>query len=193
MRFAELKKYVLNLLERDLNPKLTYHGVHHTEDVLSVTRKYIDIFSIEEREALLLETGALLHDTGFLNTYKDHEEEGARIASQLLPGFGFDSSQISIVNGLIMATKVPQQPTNLLEQIICDADLDYLGREDVYAISETLFIELQHFTPLKERGDWDKVQISFLKSHSFHTDWAIENRKPGKEKYLAELCLRTDR
>lgn len=191
MRYAELEKYVLDLLERDLNPKLTYHGVHHTKDVLEVTINYIDIFSVDKNEAVLLKTGALLHDTGFLNTYKDHEEAGVRIAEQLLPGYGYNQDQIAVVSGLIMATKVPQQPGNLLQQIICDADLDYLGRDDVYDISETLFEELQHFIDLKEREAWDKIQISFLSSHNFHTDWALKNRKPGKDKYLAELRQRT--
>ena len=174
-------------LSQQLSPKLTYHGIHHVRDVLSVCRQYIKRLSLREPEAELLLTGALIHDIGFTETYQGHEEKGIEIAKQLLPNFGFTSIEIMLINGLIISTKVPQQPLNLIEQILCDADLDYLGRSDFDPISESLFQELQNMDMLHERKKWDEIQIKFLESHTYHTPFAKKHRQPKKEQRIKEI------
>ena len=134
-----------------------------------------------------MRAGALLHDIGFIDSDENHEVNGTRIAEKILPDYDFTKEQIDVVKGLIMATRVPQRPKNELERIICDADLDYLGREDFYTISKTLFEELKAISKINSEADWNRLQVLFLESHSYHTDFAIENRQPEKEKRLAEL------
>nr|MBS0038069.1 HD domain-containing protein [Saprospiraceae bacterium] len=189
MRFEALKKYFLRRLEKQLSPKLTYHGIHHTLDVLNVCEDYITRYKLSTGDAELLLVGAVLHDSGFLETYKAHEEKGVQLAESTMPYFEYTEKEIEVVSGLIMATKVPQQPTTLLEKIICDADLDYLGRSDFYEIGETLFIELQHFIGLTDRTEWNKIQIKFLTGHEYHTDWAREVRAPVKNNYIEEIKM----
>ena len=92
-----------------------------------------------------------------------------------------------MVKGLIWATKIPQSPKTKLEKIICDADLDYLGRRDFYQISDQLFKELKLRGLLGNKKEWNRIQISFLEGHSYHTKFALENRQPVKEKRIAEL------
>jgi uncharacterized protein len=104
-----------------------------------------------------------------------------------LPGFGFTKEQIDIICGMIMATKIPQQPKNLLEEIIADADLDYLGREDVYSIADTLFKELKIHANLTDENVWNQVQVNFLNSHSYHTNYSKRLRAPKKQQYLEKL------
>ncbi|HAK79998.1 MAG TPA: hydrolase [Runella sp.] len=186
-RFLKLRRFVLAELSQQLSPKLTYHGIHHVRDVLSVCRQYIKRLSLREPEAELLLTGALIHDIGFTETYQGHEEKGIEIAKQLLPNFGFTSIEIMLINGLIISTKVPQQPLNLIEQILCDADLDYLGRSDFDPISESLFQELQNMDMLHERKKWDEIQIKFLESHTYHTPFAKKHRQPKKEQRIKEI------
>ena len=187
MKFSALKKYFLDKLDQELSRQLTYHGVHHTLDVLEVCESYIERYGINQEEAELLRIGAVMHDIGFLETYNQHEEKGVEIATDALPYFGYSSSQVEVVKGLIRATKVPQQPQNFLEKIICDADLDYLGRDDFYPIAETLFEELNHFIGLDDRKKWNEIQINFLNTHTYHTDWAREFRAPAKAVFLKEL------
>jgi uncharacterized protein len=187
MNFSALKKYFLDRLEHKLSPELTYHGLHHTLDVMDACESYIKRYNIEEQDAELLRIGAILHDIGFLETYTQHEEKGVEIARGAMPYFGYNEDQIKIVEGLILATKVPQKPKTFLEQIICDADLDYLGRDDFYPIAETLFTELQHYIGLDDRNKWNEIQLSFLGTHSYHTDWAKEVRAHKKAKYIEEL------
>jgi hypothetical protein len=123
-----------------------------------------------------------------LTTYKGHEEASCVIAAEYLPDFGYTAQEIERVNKMIMATKLPQNASTHLEQIICDADLDYLGREDFFMISHRLKLEwnLQEFnvTTLKE---WYKLQVSFLGSHQFFTQSAKETRDAGKLKNLNQI------
>jgi len=86
-----------------------------------------------------------------------------------------------------MATRIPQTPNNYLEKIICDADLDYLGRNDFYKISNQLFKELKYNSIVSNKLEWNKIQIKFLEAHQFHTNFAKKNRQPQKEKRIDEI------
>jgi len=185
--YNKLKARVLGYLEDQLPEELFYHGTHHTLDVLKVCNDYIERNEIVAKEALLLRTGVLFHDFGFTRSFEDHEKNGAFLAQRILPDFGFDQSDIEVVKGLILATRIPQNPSNDLERIICDADLDYLGREDYYPISETLYKELKSLGKIETEKEWNQLQIRFLEAHKYHTDFAVENRQPEKEIRIAEL------
>lgn len=191
--YLAFRRFVIHELAHRLSPDLTYHGIHHTKDVLSVCNQYIKRLKIKGREAELLQTGALIHDMGFLYTYRDHEEEGVKMAQQLLPQYEFDQEEIATISGLIMATKVPQQPKTELEKILCDADLDYLGREDFEPISESLFQELQNVNLLHDRVAWDNIQVRFLEGHCYHTAYAQKYRQPPKTMRLEEIRRRIQR
>ncbi|MEZ4903437.1 MAG: HD domain-containing protein [Spirosomataceae bacterium] len=114
--FVALQRFVLNELAQRLSPQLTYHGTHHTKDVLTVCKQYARRLGIKGREAALLKTGALVHDIGFLHTYHNHEEQGVAMIQEMLPRFGFNRQEISLISGLIMATKVPQHQNTLGEK-----------------------------------------------------------------------------
>src|SRR5690606_41792165 len=92
--------------------------------------------------------------------------------------------QIKKICGMIMATKVPQQPQNHLEEIICDADLDYLGREDFFIIGDKLFAELSMYGILSTEEEWNSLQVRFLEAHNYFNKTAIKNRQKKKDKYL---------
>ena len=104
-----------------------------------------------------------------------------------LPKWGYSKSDIDTICGLVEATRLPQQPKNLLEKIICDADLDYLGTEHFYRIGETLFNEFKAQKIVTNRKEWNDLQIRFLTNHSYPTEYAKKYREPVKQKYLAEL------
>ncbi len=187
IEYEKLKERILKLLDEQLPADLTYHGTHHTLDVLDVCNAYIGRDGIGEKDGILLRTGVLFHDFGFTRSFEDHERNGAMLAEKVLPDFGFGPKEIKTVEGLIMATKIPQKPQTDLEKIICDADLDYLGRDDYYPISDTLYRELKSLGKIETEEQWNALQINFLEAHRYHTDFALKNRQPEKEKRLAEL------
>ena len=188
MEIEKAEKFILDLLDTQLSATLYYHGPHHTLDVLSAALILANEEGIEDNNDLkLLKTAALFHDSGFLKTYKDHEEEGCRIANVQLSLFGYSELEIKKICGMIMATKIPQTPKTRLEEILCDADLDYLGRDDFEPIAASLFEELKARQLIENEKTWNVVQVKFLESHRYHTKSATDKREAQKQKRLSEL------
>ena len=131
-------------MRNGLSKDLTYHTVQHTLDILKNAERIAHTEKIQSEEDLyLLKVACLYHDSGFLVSYKGHEEESCNLAKKELPVFDLKKKEVERICGLIMATKIPQTPGNKLEEIICDADLDYLGTADFFTISDSLFLELK--------------------------------------------------
>ena len=187
MNFHAAKAFILDKLERELSEDLSYHGIHHTLDVLYTIEELCYLEKVSPYEELLLKTAALFHDSGFTINNKEHEKLGCQIARRSLPRYGYTKKEIDTICGMIMATKIPQSPKNYLEQIICDADLDYLGRDDFYDIGSTLFDELKAYKVLDDVQSWNQIQVNFLEKHSFFTPTNRKRRSPKKQKYLREL------
>ncbi len=191
MEVAAAEKFVLDLLSSRLSETLYYHGIHHTLDVERAALVLAKEEGIEDEVSLkLLKTAALFHDCGFIGTYKDHEEEGCRIARNQLPLFSYSKEQIDVICGMIMATKSPQSPKNHLEMVICDADLDYLGRDDFDPIADTLFKELKVRQLVTDIDSWNQIQVKFLEAHQYHTKSAQQKRETIKKQHLNKLRQR---
>lgn len=187
--YYKLRKKVWEKLINELPEELHYHSIRHIINVLKNCEYYIRYYKIEPYDAKLLRLGVLLHDIGFTISDEEHELKGVKIAAGLMSEYGFSTKDISVVKGLIMATKIPQSPKNLMERIICDVDLDYLGRKDFYRISDLLYRELLERTAYFDRTEWNKIQIEFLENHGYHTEYAIQRRQKAKEKRIRELKL----
>lgn len=185
--YIKLRKKALDDLNTKLSNKLFYHSVNHTKDALKTCELYLRHMNIDPYQAKLLRIGILFHDIGFTETIVEHEAKSAEIATKMMSDLGFSKDDIQIVVGLILSTKVPQQPHTVLEQIICDVDLDYLGRDDFYPISNLLYKELKAYSIVTNLDVWNKIQIKFLENHKYHTEFAINKRQPEKEKRIAEL------
>jgi predicted metal-dependent HD superfamily phosphohydrolase len=123
-----------------------------------------------------------------LKTYIGHEFASTELTEEFLPGFGYSPSQIARINKMIMTTKLPQSATGKLEQILCDADLDYLGRDDFFMIAHRLKFEwvVQNFKPTTLQ-EWYLLQISFLTNHRYFTKSAIESREEKKQENLLQI------
>lgn len=184
MDYKGVKSYVLHKLEEELLPIYTYHGLHHTIDVLNVIKQLCIAEDISTYDATLLKTAALLHDVGFTVSPKEHEATGCLIAKSILPSYGYNDTEITLICGMIMATKIPQNPQTLLERIICDADLDYLGRDDFFTIGNTLFEELKTLGIIATDLEWNQMQVKFLENHHYHTDTTKALREDKKQKHL---------
>ena len=187
MDYKAAKLFILRKMESELTSKLTYHGVHHTLDVLKITSELCEEENISKRETKLLKTAALFHDCGFTETYTNHEEKGCEIAKKSLPQFGYNKDDVEIICGMIMATKIPQAPKSLLEKIICDADLDSLGRNDFYKIGNTLFEEFKEYKVILDKESWNRLQVGFIGGHNYFTETTLARRESKKQEYLQEL------
>lgn len=188
MDFDGAKDYILHRLKAELNPALYYHNIEHSLDVHQAVCRLNGLEGINGNEKLILETAALFHDAGMVIQYHNHEVSSVLIARKALPAFGYPDCAINKIERLIMVTKLPQKPTGLYEKILCDADLDYLGRDDYFINAFKLRVEWQvnniKSTTLKE---WFEIQTQFLSKHAYFTSSAIEMRNDQKQRNLKEI------
>jgi len=187
MNFKASETFILEKLKNELPPNLYYHSFNHVMDVLGAAKHYGQLEKITEYENILLQTAVLFHDSGFIIQSRNHEELGCEIVKANLPNFDYTDDEINQICGMIMATKIPQTPNNLLEQIICDADLDYLGRDDFWEIGYNLYKELEIYGILTDEKEWNKLQLRFLTSHQYFTASAKKNRQTKKDLHTKKI------
>jgi len=185
--FISAEKFILGHLETNLSPLLFYHNIGHTRNVMEAAMLIASYEKISNDDIALLRIAVALHDSGFLFTYSNHEEKGCDFAKEILPEYNFSKDQVEKICHLIMATKSPQNPKTLLERIICDADLDYLGRAGVEISANKLFEELKQCSIITTEEEWVKKQIDFLASHKYFTSFSLNNREQNKQAYIAKL------
>ena len=187
LRINDVEEFVLSKLEEGLPDNLYYHNVKHTIDVVTQVELIGRSEGVKDEEMLVLKTAALFHDMGHLINYDTHEEEGVKLAKKILPEYQYSNKQIETICRLIQVTKMPPQPKNLIEQIICDADLDYLGRTDFVPVSINLYKELHDRKKIDSILEWNQMQLKFIKSHQYFTKTAQKLREVNKKKQLENI------
>lgn len=186
--FEKIKLGVTGQL-KNLSPDLTYHTIEHTLDVLEQCERIAAAEGFTNpRELFLLRLAALYHDAGFLHQYVQHEEASCRIFLSDAARLDLSEEDKNDVLHLIMATQLPQQPNTLAERIICDADLDYLGRDDFPHISDRLRHEFLIYHIIASNEEWHVRQLNFLKTHRYHTASSRKLREPVKQRNL-QRCV----
>lgn len=180
--YAAAREYVRARLRDELPADLTYHNYRHTlEDVVPAVERLGRMAALDDHSRLMLTTAALFHDTGFLQTYRDHETASIAIARAELPRFGYDPDQIEQVASIIGATRMPQRPSGRLQELMCDADLDLLGRDDFWRLNQELLLETRCYSPTPPGDEeWFCAQIKFLAEHRFFSPEARKLRDDGK-------------
>ena len=187
MDLAGAKEFVLNKLKKELKSDLFYHCYNHTIDVYESCMKLAKLENIKDEEMIYLETASLCHDTGFLTCYKDHEEGSVAFVKSTLPSFDYTNEEIEIISKMIKSTKLPQKPTTLLEKILCDADLDYLGRDDFFMIANKLLCEWNSNGMPVTLKKWYHIQVDFLSNNDYFTQSAKMLRKKKKGENLLQI------
>ena len=187
MDFDGVKKYLFKRLAKELSNNLFYHGMHHTCDVVHVAEHLAKAENITGDDFTVVMTAALFHDSGFLIQYNDNEPIACELARKILPQYDYSQSQIDHICEMILATSIPQCPRDHLAEVLCDADLSYLGTDGYYSISETLKMELEKQGLDFENTKWIDFQLNFLTKHRFFTDTARELHEAQKQEYILEL------
>jgi adenylate cyclase len=187
IQFTDIQEIILDKLEKELPDYLYYHNVKHTVDVVTEVELIGWAEGCTDEEILVLKTAALFHDAGHTIAYDNHEYFGAQLAREMLPVYNYTHEQIERICSIIMATRLPPKPTSLLENIICDSDLDYLGRSDFIPVSNTLYEELKVLNKMGSLNDWNKMQVKFISGHQYFTETAISLREVNKQLQIERI------
>lgn len=188
LNFEQARRYAENRLEQELSPNLHYHGILHTRDeVVPAVELLAAMEGITGRSLILLCTAAWFHDLGYVESALHHELISARIAAQVLPTFGYTAEDVEVVRWAILATALPQAPKSRLEEVLTDADLDVLGREDFMQRNRDLRSELGLLGKEFTDEQWYAGQIKFLEGHTYFTKSAHSLRDAQKMLNLQEL------
>lgn len=187
MDFERVKEYMIQRLKRELAPNLYYHGVHHTIDVMRAAEEIAEAENVKGLDKIILMTAALFHDVGFLIRYKENEDISVGMCWNILPRFNYTQSEIMMIAHIIMSTTIPQNPVNKLDSIMCDADLDYLGRDDFFIIGCNLRREWKEYGNVLNVKEWYLQQIDFLSQHHYFTKTSTLRREEKKLRHLEYL------
>jgi HD superfamily phosphodiesterase len=186
---SAVRNYVTDLFTRQVNPEFVFHSLEHTEDVVEACSYMADHYRLNEEDHLVLLLAAWFHDTGYSKgEATGHEDESIRIATAFLTRNNLDEALIQRVASCIEATRMPQSPVNLVEKILCDADLFHLATDDFKARSQLLRQEQESILGMKiDKKEWRKNNISFLENHKYFTDYGQERLEAKKMENLMGL------
>jgi predicted metal-dependent HD superfamily phosphohydrolase len=191
---AAAQAYVTQQFDQHTEPVLVYHNKVHTLQVVHAAEQITAYYRLTEPELLVVMLAVWFHDMGYLlGNRQQHEQLGADAARAFALAQGLPESSAKTVASCILATRIPQNPQNLLEQIVCDADLFHLGSKDFNKRNKLLRAETELATGNKIAGsDWSKSSIQFLESHKYHTAYCQTLLKQQKEENLEKLRTRLE-
>lgn len=186
--FLQMRRDITNRLRSLLPEDLLYHDLNHTLNVEKAAIRFAKLEGVNEESMQLLQTAVLYHDSGFILRYDNNEQFAMQLAQSNLPRFGYTPEQIKKVIRIIASTRHGAKPKDLLEQIMCDADHDYLGRADYYNVSKKLRMEMENYGKFMTEKDWIEFQLEYLENtHRYYTETAKNIRVQGKKYRIAEL------
>ncbi|MEN8123760.1 MAG: Pycsar system effector family protein [Bacteroidota bacterium] len=180
--FKDVKGYVFDLFKKSLPQGVVYHNQNHTLQVVKAANEIALAENITDKDLEILLLAAWFHDIGFTNGLNKHEEKSKKIVAKYLSEKGFSKEKITKIQSVINASIMPQNPTNKLDEILCDADLFHLGTTDFDDQSNLLRLE-QELLNGKELTDieWLQENERFLSDHKYFTNYAFEKLNAQKK------------
>ncbi len=185
----DVKDEITHLFQNTEATTLPYHNLVHTTAVVYRASEIGRNYELDDKDFFIVVTAAWFHDAGYLNgSVQDHELRGVAIAENFLQTKGLDLAIIHQIKDCIMATSMPQKPNNLLEQIVCDADLYHFGTTDFKEINKLMKKEVEFRIGKKiSKEDWRKGAIDLLETHHYHTKYAINLLEKTKQDNLDNI------
>jgi predicted metal-dependent HD superfamily phosphohydrolase len=181
-------EYASGIISEKLPKGIVYHNLDHTKEVVATAEEIGKNSGLSSDDMEMLLIAAWFHDSGITETYNNHEEKSAQIAREFLAMNKYSDEKINTVSNLIIVTKIPQNPKNLLEEIICDADISHIGRKGFNTRSQLLRAEWETLQNKKITDfEWLKSNIEFVAGNKFRTRYAKQNFEKQRLKNLDKL------
>ncbi|MCW3118631.1 MAG: phosphohydrolase, partial [Chitinophagaceae bacterium] len=195
---AQAADYVRQYMREHNNPGLFYHNLIHTENVVAASSQIANHYQLDDEDFFVVQMAAWFHDIGYCTGgASNHEQRGADMAEVFLKEKNVEGKLIIAIRSCILATRMPQHPENLSEQILCDADLFHFGTKEFNERNKLLRKEAEA-TGHKEisKEDWRKSSVGFIQEHHYWTDYCQlllnEKKKANINKLLQKEQPKTD-
>jgi len=184
----KVSAYVATLIREKLPPWAVYHTIEHTQEVADAAVEIAQGNKLSKSEQEVVTLAAWFHDVGYIESSDGHEEKSAAMATEFLQGQGYPQDRIDLVAGCIRATRMPQDPQNLLEEIVCDADMVHLGKKKFFERSALLRFEweVRRGKPFSDL-EWLNLNIDFASKNNFHTQFARQEYSSRRNRNLLQL------
>ncbi|MEQ1747013.1 MAG: HD family phosphohydrolase, partial [Saprospiraceae bacterium] len=182
----EAESFVEAFFAENVPAKFVFHDFEHTVQTVGAVKVIAEGCQLDAHTIELLQLATWFHDTGYAQGPEDHEERSCSNAERFFKG-RISDDDLNTVFRCIRATKVPQRPADLLEQIICDADLSHLGMEMYWGRNSKLRQEFV-LTRNKVMSDeeWVDFELNFMLAHDYHTIVAREMLNKRKAKHIQQ-------
>lgn len=178
-----IENFVTSLFEETPHDYLPYHNLQHTKTVVKHTQEIAGHYDLSENEMIILFAAAWFHDIGYLfETPELHEEKSVEIMKSFIQDLPEATPFMQEIADCILATKIPHNPQNLLQQIICDGDTYNLGTKEFKKTNELIFQEQLLRHPQISRYEFMERSLQFLRSHQYFTSYCKEILTATKEK-----------
>lgn len=186
---SKIEQYVLDFFSRGSCREFCYHNESHTYAVVSAVKEMSFHYELAEEDQFVLIAAAYFHDLGYAEGGSvRHESRGAQMAADYLQKENVNPLLIEKIKNCILATRMPQEPHNLLEQILCDADLFHLGSPEFLERNKLMLQEAEKVSSLKiDKSFWRAGTIKLMQEHHYHTTYAQDKLSEGKSKNLSSL------
>lgn len=183
--------FVQTYIDKHEGSNLTFHNSIHIREVVEAVRKISNHYQLGERELAIVNIAAYFHDIGYYDQgCMGHELRGADLAGDFLKENDADDEMISQTRACILATKPPQNPKNLLEEIVCDADLYHLG-SDWFTIRNKLMRREAEASGIEvDKNEWRRETIKLLENHRYHTSYCQNLLGEKKQENIDSLKQR---
>ena len=184
----QVRAYTASLFHDKKDSRLIYHNILHTEQVVKAVVKIANHYQLSDQDFFVVNAAAWFHDIGYLTSYEHHEARGAELAKVFLLGKGLEPEVTDMIVNCILATKMPQHPIGLLEQIVCDADLFHLGGDNFKERNKLMREEAEAFSGKHiDKSDWRLKTIALFEGHHYHTEYCQDLLNSKKESNLQAL------
>jgi len=190
----QVRAHAAALFHAKKDDRLIYHNLQHTEQVVKAVVKIANHYQLTDQDFFIVSTAAWFHDIGYLTSFAEHEARGADSAKEFLDNKGVDPAVTELVVKCILATKMPQHPVSLLEQIVCDADLFHLGGDSFKERNKLMRKEVEaYFGKHVDKNEWRLKTIALFEGHHYHTDYCQDLLTAKKLLNLQELKDKAER
>jgi predicted metal-dependent HD superfamily phosphohydrolase len=191
-RLRIVDQCIRELFEDELPVGIKYHDANHTlhptKGVVAVANRIAISEKISEHDRELLITAAYFHDTGYIREYDKNEPIAARMAGRILKLIGYKPKEIKKIQQMILATDLMREPQTHIEKILCDADLDNLGRKDFFELDAKLREGRRiRGIDVSDEEKWYNGTLKILEGHRYYTKYQKKLREKQKQKNIKRL------